>query len=533
MSMTTALKAYGKQITVDFSCGGQTIPAEKITVFNPSFEGALLRTVMRKLDIELCDMVSLPGSTITAGRFGAKAPEDASFSYITYGTYDVYEPPEADEDAGTLSVTCYDLMLRSMIPYDLSIDYTSGDVTVKDLLDLICTRLGYTRGYTTFTNSSVVLTEEVYDNSVTFRDVLDEIAAASASTIAFDNQDRLCVIYPTSSGQTIAPDNLREMRVGKKYGPINSIVLARTPQEDNIYLQDEESIGENGITELKIENVRLIDNDRAAFIQGILDALNGLTFYEYELESYGIGVIDLCQTFTLQKLDGSTYPAICLSDDLRITQGVSEEMSAEAPDETVTDYSAASKTDKMINQTILRVNKQQGEIDSLVTQQQQIDGRTGTLESTVTQTASSLQAVIANVESNAADIGEIISRMEGVGNDMSAITNQITQIVETASGLSVRVAELEVGEVTEITTETGYTFGADGLRIQQAGNEIENLVDYRGMRVTKNGDEDVLVADAEGVHAINLTADKYLIVGHHSRFEDYGNGRTGCFYIGG
>ena len=57
-----------------------------------------------------------------------------------------------------------------------------------------------------------------------------------------------------------------------------------------------------------------------------------------------------------------------------------------------------------------------------------------------------------------------------------------------------------------------------------------------GMSVYRNNTE-VLTADNAGVIAYNLKAKTYLIVGEHSRFEDYtsttGEARTGCFWIGG
>ena len=42
----------------------------------------------------------------------------------------------------------------------------------------------------------------------------------------------------------------------------------------------------------------------------------------------------------------------------------------------------------------------------------------------------------------------------------------------------------------------------------------------------------VLTANNSGVDAVNLHATTYLIVGNNSRFEDYGEDRTGCFWIG-
>ena len=89
--------------------------------------------------------------------------------------------------------------------------------------------------------------------------------------------------------------------------------------------------------------------------------------------------------------------------------------------------------------------------------------------------------------------------------------------------------------VKSVKTESGYTFGDEGLNISKSGETIENQLTHKGMYVTNNG-EDVLVADKDGVGATDLHAKTYLIIGEgngRSRFEDYGINRTGCFWIGG
>lgn len=108
--------------------------------------------------------------------------------------------------------------------------------------------------------------------------------------------------------------------------------------------------------------------------------------------------------------------------------------------------------------------------------------------------------------------------------------------------ISINVTETEqkikdaVDGIDSVTTSTGYTFGADGLRIAKQGEQMENKLDNTGMYVTRDN-VPILTANNQGVTALNLTAHQYLIVGQNSRFEDYtgdgGEARTGCFWIGG
>lgn len=522
MGFKEAINEYGKQISASFVYCGATYQDEQIIKMNPHYEGSLLKTVMRCLDLELdCELledtcaivgIAVAGTAVISvsnvteknsilfPKFGVKAPGDAEYSYIEYGTHLIKEVKK-DEEAQTITVECYDLMLQSMIPYDLSIKYPEEPtdetpaVTVKDLLDAICDRLGWEKGYTDFHNSGAIVDGEKYDLSVTFRDVLDDIAEIAGGMIGFVG-DKLQIIYPTSCGEVITEDNLKSLKIGKLYGPINSVVLSRTPQEDNIYEQDTDSISTYGITEVKIENNPIIDSHREDFMRGICDALFGLTFETYELESFGIGYIGFGDLFTIQTMDGKEHQAIMLCDDLEITQGVTESCSAEEPEVTTTDYSAASKTDKVLNKTIMRVDKQAGEISALVT-------KTSTIESAMD------------------GVKETVTKMAELIMDEDSVDIKISKAVE---------------GIDSVTTTTGYTFDENGLNIQKSGEEMHNTLDNKGMYV-RRGVEEILVADNNGVNAINLTARKYLIVGDNARFEDYNDGtgssRTACFYIGG
>ena len=157
MGFKEAINEYGKQITASFVYCGVRYRDEQIISMNPHYEGSLLKTVMKCLDIELDgdlleDTSAIVGlaiagkavagvsevtdeNTILSPRFGVKSPSDTDYSYIDYGTYLIKET-KRDEDSQSISIECYDFMLQSMIPYDLALDYKQG-VTVKDFLDAI------------------------------------------------------------------------------------------------------------------------------------------------------------------------------------------------------------------------------------------------------------------------------------------------------------------------------------------------------------------------------------------------------------
>lgn len=489
MGFIESMQEYGKQIKAFFLCGDVTYSDEDIISMNPHYEGSLLSSVMKCLDIELDGRAEniREGAVIQNPLLAVKAPRDTDYHYVDFGMYKVKEK-KYDEEQDTTILECYDQMLDSMVPYDLALEYPK---TVKDLLDAICSRLAWRMGYTTFANSDVIIEKEKFGHTYTFRDVLDQIAQVAGGMIAFSS-DGLSVIYPTDSGITIDSSNLKSLKMGKVYGPVNSVVLARTPQEDNIYRLDSDSITTNGLTEIRIENNQIMDSHRDDFLDGLYGALHGLQFELYELESFGIGYLTLGDVFTIQTPDGKNHKTLMLCDDLMITQGISETCHLEAPEASETDYKAASTTDKLLNQTILKVDKQAQDITAVVSTTETIKGDIAGLDTRVTDLAS------LKIDSNSVDI-------------------KITRAIE---------------GIKSITTETGYTFDHDGLHIHKTDEEMENLIDNTGMYV-KRYDDNVLVANSDGVDAINLRSRQFLIVGNNSRFEDYGTNRTACFYIGG
>lgn len=118
------------------------------------------------------------------------------------------------------------------------------------------------------------------------------------------------------------------------------------------------------------------------------------------------------------------------------------------------------------------------------------------------------------------DTGEVQLTAYAQKSDLDKVTADTEKLKE----------EVAAG-VSSVSNAVG-TFNSDGLRISRSGSEMTTQITDNGMTVSRN-EQQVLVANAQGVDAENLHATTYLIVGKYSRFEDYGDNRTGCFWIGG
>lgn len=128
------------------------------------------------------------------------------------------------------------------------------------------------------------------------------------------------------------------------------------------------------------------------------------------------------------------------------------------------------------------------------------------------------------------DVEGINATVSQQNSDINGLQEHMSTLQQTADSVSIQVQNIVDNGADKVTTKTGYTFNDDGLKITKSGQEIENLLDNTGMYVTRSG-ETILQANNAGVVATDVTVRNYLIIGTHARFEDYGDGRTACFYI--
>ena len=377
-----------------------TLQPNQINSITPYFKTRILKSAMKQLDID-CN-VSIPKDTIISFQFGIKVGNN--YEYIDFGDY-IVTNVEEQKDTRSYKITCYDMMIKSMVNYEnIGVEYP---MTIKNYINQLCVFLGleFKNINDDFVNSDKLINKELFLNQngeslgFTFRDVLDQLAEVTASIICIDNNNKLEIRYINDTNDTIDEKFLKNVNVefGEKFGPVNSIVLSRSADSDSIYLQDEGSVEENGLTEIKIsENQFMNFNDRDTFLPAILNELDGLEFYLNDFSSTGITYYEVADKYNIQ-IGENIYPCIMFEDEIIITKGLEENVTTELPDNYKTDYSKADKTDRKLNQTTLIVDKQQGTIEGLVSEVSELNG---VVNENFTRIYQDITNVITNVQTS-------------------------------------------------------------------------------------------------------------------------------------
>ena len=366
-NLKNQIKTMGRELDskISYTLNGVNVELgkEQLNSITPTYQGALLKSVMKELDID--SNVYIPEKTILNYQFGVKV--NGEYEYINFGNYVVYKA-EKQEDTNSYKLTCYDKMLYSMVDYEkMNITYP---ISIRDYIKAICDKLGLTfaNASDTFANYDKQIQNELYldedENSLgyTFRDVLDELSQVTASCICINENDEVEIRYINDTGDTIDEEFLKDVNVkfGEKFGAVNTIVLSRSADSDNVYYP--ETLPENPY-EFKISDNQIMNfNDRSDYLPDIYEKLNGLEFYINDFSSTGICYYELLDRYNV-KIGDNTYSCVMLNDEINITQGLEENVFTEMPEETQTDYTKADKTDRKVNQTYVIANKQKIEIE--------------------------------------------------------------------------------------------------------------------------------------------------------------------------
>lgn len=200
-----------------------------------------------------------------------------------------------------------------------------------------------------------------------YRDVLDDLAEVTGSAICIRNDNVLEIRQINNTNDTIDEEYFKDINVnfGKKYGPVNSIVLSRS-ESDNIFTQDVASIQANGLCEVKIkDNLIMNENNRSDYLPDLLQTLDGIEYYLNDYSSTGIMYYDFLDRYNV-KIGENTYSCVMFNDEQYITQGLEEQIYTDEPEVAETDYTKADKTDMAINKTYIIVDKQNQTIESVV-----------------------------------------------------------------------------------------------------------------------------------------------------------------------
>lgn len=358
-----------------------------------------------------------------------------------------------------------------------------------------------------------------FEGTEDLRTALNQVAEAT-QTIYYMDKDDYLVFKRLSKGEaalTISKDDYATLTSGETY-QLTTVVSA-TELGDNVSA----SLSSTGATQYVRDNPFWdLREDVATLVDNALAAVGGLAIAQFDCTWRGNFLLEIGDKIELVTKDDSTITSFIIDDKITYTGGLKEVSCWEYKGD-VAESTNPTTLGELLKQTYARVDKANKQIDLLT-------GQTSANKDELAALRINTDSINTTVQRIETVHGEAIEDLQGEVEELS------TKITQTAENVKIEIKnELKEEGLTSVTTNTGFTFDDEGLNVTKTDSEMSTQITEDGMTVFKTNKE-VLVANNQGVKALNLHATTYLIIGNNSRFEDYERDwerRTACFWIGG
>lgn len=244
-------------------------------------------------------------------------------------------------------------------------------ITLRQIAEAAAAKVGLSLSSDPFFMENQVYTEESpanFGGSETLRQVIAWAAEAALSNaiIGRDGAIHFISMIPSEIVSVIDAKDYFTFEPASQWGPINTFVLGRLPQEDNIFREDSEAVAVNGSKELRINDNPFLDLRRESVIDQYFTKVNGLQVIPYTLDWRGNPAIDPGDT--LQTVDSKDNPITVLfgNSEIEFDGGLRFNTSFEIKSLTETDKSKASSTGEAVRKTQIEVDKVKQQITSVI-----------------------------------------------------------------------------------------------------------------------------------------------------------------------
>jgi len=454
---------------------------------------------------------------ITTGHYIKIVFEDAVNPFPLFYVSEVHR----DENTNELSITAYDALYRASAHTYEELTELSETFTLNDIAVSIAGYLGLTVSFVGAGDAFSLAFEGQanLDGTEDLRFVLDAMAEATQTVYYIDNQERLTFKRLDKDGSavyTISKDKYFTLESGANRRLAS--ICSATELGDNLTA----SLDITGTTQYIRDNPFWdMREDRASLVDNALTAVGGMSINQFVCSWRGNYLLEVGDKIALETKDNKTVISFVLDDVISYDGTLSQQTQWHYTDDEAETASNPTGLGDVINKTFARVDKANKEIAIVASETaSNADNITSLLLNT-----ESLTATVQKMETQTSD------NITALYNDIAQINSKVSASI-TAEDISLEVSKQIENGVNKIETTTGYVFNDEGLTVSKTGSEMATQITEDGMIVSKN-EEAVLTANNIGVNAVNLHATTYLIIGKNSRFEDYGDNRTGCFWIGG
>ena len=375
--------------------------------------GSILGTVYcKKLNAQLIDALD---KTLENASFIAQVgltyieevedEEQETTEYINLGKYTIEKPKDEQTDNYTSFVAYDDLANKIDKSYVCGLNYATSK-TLADLYQDVCINLDLTPKTLSFLNSNISITNNPFKNKETNRFVLETICKIACSFVDIDiENNKIDLVWLNDSlDYTFQKSDYSTLDGGKiVYGPVNSLVIrSASVESENVSQNDPPSIAEYGEHQIVIADDYILNTPqlRQQALSGIWDRVHNLEYVDCELTTLmGKPFLKVGSKIRIYKDDEEYFDTYVLQHEFTFDGAFKSIIKSPAMTQQEVSIKQDISLGEKLNQTVLTVDKQNGVIESVVTETVDTSNpdSIASKQSVLTQRVDSLESAISDI----------------------------------------------------------------------------------------------------------------------------------------
>ena len=375
-----------------------------------------------------------------------------------------------------------------------------------------------------FTNSDFVILDNQFVNNETCRVIMKAIGMLAYSWVRIGWDDKCYLDFEVNktilSENIITNDNYYDLNTKNEYfGEVNEVIIGMKDVDgENITLVDEESATEENFEITLWDNPLTYTQELRE--QAIIKAnkLFGLKYKPVEMTTTGNPWLIGNELLEIIDMEGNSIFTYPFDRTISYSGHIKTKIKSQAISKTDTKYAyegALNNLSKTLKNTQIIVNKNEQQIQSLVTETENLSDTVVELGTTMTQNKEefefSISALTDVVNTNNENLQGAVDDINGtLENGVEKVKNSLVSI------------------------------DINGIHVSTNLSKIESIMTNNKFEVKDGATELVFIGYDETLgrseaRMDNLTVSNYFTAGYHrqEKFEPSGEKRTGWFYVGG
>ena len=303
--------------------------------------------------------------------------DNGTWESIDYGIFVVtnVDPSDTKEE---IKVTAYDYGLKFANTYKTDLDYASGTITLFQVLQEVCQKVGVELENTSIENGNFIVDSNQFAEGSLFGNVITAIAQISCNFAKITPENKLKLLFKNETNITIETKDYEEFEDKRDTLPYNAVSLGLSDIEgENVTLVAQ------GVDPDEAKYLTINDNPfaytqdkRTQLIQAIFDKINGFGYSSFVLDNCLYPQLECGDLVQIRNKEGQLVDSIVLRPTFEEVV-----LNFEAPStitSTVSYVQPLSAID-IAKRTEITVDKQNQTIKAVVESNQEVVSKTAQL----------------------------------------------------------------------------------------------------------------------------------------------------------